>query len=318
MLALHASDILQILKNKFNLPQFDQLIEKTIHIPPCSGNILEFHMERHPHWFDYAYRFNTDFDSPLLANELPLMQENNFPIVHLLQKLLNPESKLFHYGIQNIWIEEDYPFSNLPSIFFDLNAHKTFSASNDIAALEAILPIFNHSISPKLKDLVTVLAHLNLSVRYYGLMFSRSSRGIRMTISGISIDMLTTVLERLGWKAYLPQVITWQNTYRNLTTKLLVDIDFFEEVLPTIGVEIFGFSLDTILGEIQKSTIISSEQQRFIQDWEGILQLPDSIAESLSHLHQRHVSNLYTRINHIKFSFANHQITPKIYLYYCF
>ncbi len=286
------------------------------HIPASSGNILELHFGKNT--VDFATRVNKDFDRVVLRKinhnyyNLPFINED-------LLRLIKPERNGFNYGIENIWIEYDAPFLCSPAIFFDIDRSASFCPQSAYRSVQKITDSFEWQIGGRLLQFLNQIKQAGLQVVYYGLMFSRDTGSIRLTIHGIQPARLKDTLEKLAWKGNY-QSLQRVTTYLKKEQKLVVGVDFKNDVEDRIGIEIFDNAPIAFLQQtLCKNQLISKEHTDLLKKWQQCLALPEYLTNSLSRLYQRPVQHLYTRINHFKFIIdSSEAIALKGYLYYCF
>ena len=282
---------------------------------PCSGNILELHFNRDDGWFDFACRINKQFDAPFLSREL------SFPgmpprIRQGYDQLITPPSGDFAFGIENVWFEYDLPVSAYPAVFFDLYRRQHFCYAETFDALRSVGQLFHYPVNNAILPFLQKVQANGLRTVYYGFMFSRNTQAVRMTIDGIGCSNLVSVLKTIGWDGNYQWIKEWQRKYQSNVSKIVLAIDHDKKLGNKLGIEVFSDEPSSLTTLIR--AYISQKQYSFLQEWEGEIVPENSLKEKLTLLHNREITHICKRINHIKFTVDANQVTHKAYLYYCF
>lgn len=316
----NAAELLQFVKHTINATtaiDLESIIPFARHIPASSGNILELHFGKNT--VDFATRLNIKFDKSII--EKIKLNYYNLPFINEgFLTLIKQDESGFNCGIENMWIEYDAPFNNAPALFFDINRSASFCPQSAYKCVQKITDSFGWQTSEKLLQFLNQIKQAGLQVIYYGLMFSRDARSIRLTIHGIQVARLRDTLEKLAWKGNYQSLDRVTTTYLKKEQKLVVGIDFKNDVEDRIGIEVFDNDPVAFMQQtLYENQHISERYVSLLKTWQRCLALPEYLTDSLSHLYQRPVQNLYTRINHFKFIIdGSEAIDVKGYLYYCF
>lgn len=270
---------------------------------PFSGNMLEFHFNRYANWFDYAFRLNYQYDAALLLRPG-------------YEHLLSPSKDAFLYGAQNIWFEYDLPACPYPSFFIDLYRNERFCPAKAYRSLQQTARGFHYSANDKLLPFLYKLAENDLHTVYYGLMLSRADKPVRLTIEGIQPAQLTTALATIGWQGNYQLIDEVQKTFLPYARKVVLAIDFHDNLSSRIGIEVFSDRLDLLTDSIRGH--MTPQQYAFVQSWEGVQLMEPALSHHLTLLHNRGITHIHKRINHVKWIIDNNRINTKAYLYYCF
>lgn len=277
-------------------------------LPALSGNMLELHFDRHAPAIDFAIRVSKHFDQkmntqPALYNyEMPMLP--NFPFAH---------------GVENIWIEYDNPFRNAPALFFDIGKDEVFCPEKTYASFREVISIYDFPEDKSLLGFLQKVKELDICVVYYGLMFSRSSRAVRLTINGVSSSNLAQALSELGWKGNYNAVKKICRQYLHQEQKIVVAVDFEERLQSRIGIEIFDYDFKHLIELFGSKDLIGPEYMSWLKKWACIRDMPDDLSHALSQQHNRCIKELHNRINHFKFVLNDTEnVLLKGYLYYCF
>ena len=296
--------------------QFQPLIGLARNIPAYSGNILELHFDRSDAPFDFAFRINKQYDGPLLAPALlhnkiaPAIQEG-------LNQLFQNPMPGFRYGIENVWVEYDYPFETAPSLFFDLHRDEAFLPERAYGHLKKLAAVFQYPISEELFGFLATVKQLRLNVVYYGLMFSRKEASVRLTLEGIAAERIIETVKQLGWRGKNPTLTELQKTCLSANGKIVLCVDFEKSLGTKLGIEVHEPDVNAFLKTANQNSTCKS-LCALVKSWPGKTALAFPLSKALSALHQRTVNCVYRRINHFKFTIDESGITPKAYLYYCF
>ena len=315
----NAADVLHFVQHTSNVASaigLESIIPFARHIPALSGNILELHFDRNS--VDFATRLNLKFDKDLIRRvksnyyNLPFIN-NNF------KALIKQEKDVFNYGIENMWIEYDAPFNCAPALFFDINRNDAFRPKSVYSNLQQITDVFGYCINERLLQYLEQVKQAGLYVVYYGLMFSRDAKSIRLTINGIQAWQLTNTLRSIGWKGNYKILEKLTATYLKSEQKLVIGIDFENNVEDRIGIEVFDNNYTAFMQILYNNQHVNKAHVDLLNTWQQRVKLPEHLSSALTQLHQRPIDWLYTRINHFKFVIDNTKaIAVKGYLYYCF
>jgi hypothetical protein len=275
---------------------------------PLSGNIMELHFDKCLDRVDFATRISKQFDAALIPGcRLPFA-------TYGLKGLIGE-----YDGIENIWIEYDAPFTRPPALFFDLYRQAAFCPQRVYKRLQEITGGLGYPLTPRLLNFLELLQQLALRVVYYGCMFSRQSRSIRLTIHGITPSTLTTRLRQLGWNGNYQALDHLRVSCLHAEQQLVVGVDVEEETGARIGIEVFDKDPETFIHTLYKNGRISAGDAALVMRWPGCRLLPADLSHVLTQLQQRPAHRLYTRINHFKFVVDDTDLTAvKGYLYYCY
>jgi len=297
--------------------QLDPVIELADNIPAFSGNYLEVHFNRGDNWLDFLTRINSQYDRPLLCNK-ELM--GNF--FHFAQKeyqlLMNPEKNGFGWGIENLWFEYDLPVQTKPSLFFDLYRRVDFRCEKYFEGINRITGMFGYPLYPEMMDFFCRLKNLHLKTVHYGLMFSRETNLIRLTIPDIGAEKLIDTLEAIGWAGNYDILREIQARYLYQGQRIVLSVDFDSKLGSRLGVEVYETEPEALVKKLYRNRVYSTDYYDVLKNWEGYTLLHPAIAQALQLLHKRPVDRIYKRINHVKFSINNDSVDTKAYLYYCF
>jgi hypothetical protein len=319
--ALTAKAVLQQVQNTLDDP-FARLLDPinrfAATIPPFSGNILEMHFDRPDAPIDFATRISRSFDQRMLTQ----LQRHHTQLTqlhrHPARSPILPAS-LFHPAVENCWIEYDAPFENAPALFFDIDRNGAFDPERAYTCFREIVTVYD---IPENKDLLPFLQKvkgLGASVVYYGLMFSRPSRSIRLTINGIQPGNLAQALTGLGWKGNYDTLKKICRQYLHEGQKIVLAVDWENGLQNRIGIEIFDEDNNRLMEQFHAGNLISSRHVNWFKQWERVSDMPDDLSNTLSQQHGRPIKVLHTRINHFKFVISNSEcVSLKGYLYYCF
>jgi hypothetical protein len=172
------------------------------------------------------------------------------------------------------------------------------------------------------EELLPFLYHVKesgLAIVYYGLMFSRPSRSLRLTIHGIRAGELEQTLKKLGWEGNYTALRHIRETWLHERQRLVVAVDLGSSPEGRIGIEVFDDDHKGILERLLRQRQFDPVQMKLLQSWERELELPSDLRSGLSRLHRRPVAWMCTRINHFKIVIDDtDDIAVKGYLYYCF
>ncbi len=314
-----AADILCFLHkthNTRNAMDLAPVIPFAQNIPVLSGNILELHPGNGD--VDFATRLNINFDKPLIEkikaeySILPSVDKN-------FSTFIRQEKNGFPYGIENIWIEYDAPFFNAPALFFDINRNKAFLPKSVYHNLQQLADLFGWCVNNSLLHFLEQVQQAGLYSVYYGLMFSRDTKSIRLTINGLRAKQLTGTLKCLGWKGNYDALEKLAANYLTQEQKLVVGVDFENGVEDRIGIEVFDNDIAAFIQTLCEAQYISKTHAELFSTWQQRIKLPPHLANALTELHKRPVSWLSTHVNHFKFVIdCNGTVAAKGYLYYCF
>lgn len=317
---MDAAAILQIIQNNGEgaiLRHLDAIIHFTRQIPAYSGNILEWHLNRDHAPFDFACRINADYDKPLLL--VKPMQPDTSPFIQEgYSGLLDPDNDCFKFGIQNIWLEYDFPFEGNPALFFDIHRNVTAHSELKWRQLKIVGGYFQQTLPPAAFDFLNQIYASQLMVVYAGFMFSRESQSLRLTIKGMEPERLPEILKLLAWPGDYQAVDKLLRDYALPGQTMMLSVDFDKQLGQRIGVEFFAKDTVSFISRLYKNKILSGDQRSLLAQWEGKIALPTVAASALTQMHQRTVNYVYKRINHVKFVLDENTLTAKAYLYYCF
>ena len=317
---MDAAAILQIIQNKEEgalRRHLDSVINFARQIPAYSGNILEWHLNRDHAPFDFACRINADYDKPLLL--VKPMQPDTSPFIQEgYSGLLDSNNNCFKFGIQNIWLEYDFPFPGNPALFFDIHRKAATSPLLKWEHLKLICGYFQQALPPAAFDFLNKIHASHLIVVYAGFMFSRESQSLRLTIKGMEPGQLPEILKLLTWPGDYQAVAKLLGDYTLPGQTVMLSVDFDDQLRQRIGVEFFAPDFVLFTQKLRQNNVIREDQLRLLAQWEGKLDLPPAAAKALTQVHQRIVNHIYKRINHFKFIIQEHTVTAKAYLYYCF
>lgn len=98
----------------------------------------------------------------------------------------------------------------------------------------------------------------------------------------------------------------------------MVGVDFGSCLENRIRIEIFDDNEAAFIRTLYNNRHISQVDCRLLNAWKQCSTLPDDLSTALTNLHQRPVSGLYTRLNHVKFALDDTEVTTASYLYDCF
>lgn len=294
------------------------VIALTRTLPAYSGNMLELHFDRNEAPFDFAYRINKDYDAPLLKPALLTETVTPFLQNEPDQLFQNPMSR-FRYGIESICVEYDFPFGSPPALFFDLNRDEAFNCRKVYGDLKKIANVFQFPMYEELSYFLAHVKQLGLKVVYYGLMLSRRSEAIRLTIEGMEFGQLTEIITALGWTGNYNTLQELQQTYLKANQRLVLCVDFDKCLGNKLGIEVHSPDWEPILKKLTANGLCHKKQYHLLKSWYGKTALPNALSTALTALHQRPVTCIYRRLNHFKFVLDDSEaIKAKGYLYYCF
>lgn len=315
---INAADVLSFLQNNTSAATaayIASIIPFAKCIPALSGNILELNFGNNN--VDFAARLNVDFDMGLIKKincnyyNLPFIREN-------LLTLIQRERNGFDYGIENIWIEYDAPFHSAPALFFDINRNSVFCPQFVYNSLHKVKDIFGWCINSRLLHFLEQVKQTGLQVVYYGLMFSRNEKSTRLTIKGIQTTQLIDTLKSLGWRGNY-EVLEKFTVYLNKEQKIIVGVDFENNIKDRIGIEVFVDNQRAFIETLYNNQQISERHVNVLNSWPQCFKLHEHLSVALTQLHERTIQQLHTRINHFKFVIdSSEAVTVKAYLYYCF
>lgn len=292
------------------------LVRFARHMPACSGNILELHFNQQTHPVDFAARLNTSFDKGLLQCLAPGCFPYTSPV---LPALVNQDGCGFQYGIENTWLKYDAPFRRAPAVFFDLHRGTPFCPDTVYNCLQRIMDQCGYFLNRWLIGFLQQVKQAQLHVVYYGLMFSRNSRSLRLTINGIRASQLYDVLQYLGWQGNYAALQKLQSAWLHDQQQLVLGVNFGDAVENRIGIDVFDENRPAFIRELYRCRHINAAEYQLLCNWEQRLELPAALQTGLTRVHNRPVSELYTRIDHFKFVINNSkEIAVKGYLHYCF
>lgn len=305
-----AKTILQQLQNGIGI-SFSRILDPITrfaeNFPALSGNILEMHFARYAHSIDFAIRVNKQFDQGIAFSP----NGYRFPLNVL-------PTELFNNAVENVWFEYDAPFKNKPSVFFDIGRNKDFCPEKAYSYFRDIL--FKYGLpEKKIFNFLQKIKEQDARVVYYGLMFSRPSSSVRLTINDIKPKNLVQVLFKLGWKGNYNAIERICNRYTNEAQKIVIAVDVEDKLRNRIGIEIFDNDSPRLIKQFYTDDLINYQQICWLKDWERIIDLPSHLCYSLSKQYRRNIKQLHTRINHFKFVVnETENVLLKGYLYYCF
>lgn len=314
-----AADVLHFIQSTSNAATALHLkpaIQLAKHIPALSGNILELHFDTN--CLDFATRLNIDFDKQLIK-ELKQKKYNLRFVDNGFLTIVRQEKDIFPCGIENIWIEYDAPFQSAPALFFDINKSSVFEPQSVYNSLKQITSVFGWGVNEKLLHFLEQVQQAGLRTVYYGFMFSRKTKSIRLTIKGIKAGQLASTFRRLGWKGNYRWLEKLEDCHFKKEQKLVVGVDFETTLKNRIGIEVFDDNPVAFAQSLYQHQHISKALYDLLSSWEQRFELPEHLSTALTQLHQRPVNWLYTRLNHFKFIIdSTNAIAVKGYLYYCF
>lgn len=289
-------------------------------VPAYSGNMLEVHFNKKENNVDFAARLHAYFDKEIVAGVRVKRQQHLPPFIPgVYASLIEQNKSRFAHGIENIWVEYDAPFNGTPAVFFDISRNHPFCPEAAYDCLQQVTSAAGYCINGHLPKFLEQIRQAGLYIVYYGLMFSRESHSIRLTINGITAARLADALAGLGWKGNYRALEKIRSTYLSGEQKLVVGVDFGNCLENRIGIEVFDGNEAAFIRKLYYNRHISQADCRLLSAWKQSLTLPDNLSTALTNLHQRPVSNLYTRLNHFKFVLDDTEVTTaKGYLYYCF
>lgn len=297
--------------------QFHPVIELARNLPAYSGNILELHFDRPGCWFDFAFRINKQYDSPLLTPAL--LQNKIAPFIQKgLDQLFQNPMPGFRYGIGNVWVEYDFPFQTAPALFFDLHRDEAFLPERTYRDLKKLATVFQYPISEELPGFLTTIKQLRLKVVYYGLMLSRKGASIRLTLEGVEAAGIIGTVRKLSWTGNDEALIELQKDYLRPNQRIVLCVDFDNILGSKLGLEVHDRDPNAFLEKTATNRRCEERYLDLLKSWPGKTALSLPLSRALSALHQRTVSCVYRRINHIKFTIDKDTINTKAYLYYCF
>lgn len=287
-------------------------------IPAFSGTILELHVDKNEHNIDFAARINADFDRGMLAGVK--RQEYTLPLISpFVAQLFELGGSGFAYGIENIGAEYDAPFDDLPAVFFDINRNGFFDPQAACACLRQVVAAAGYHLSPSLLPFLERIQRAGLYTVYYGLMFSRGSQALRLTINGITPENLADALYNLGWKGNYRSLEKIRSVYASPDQKLVVGADFDGRLGSRIGIEVANSNQGGFIETLHNNGWISQPHVALLKAWKQRFTLPPVLSQALTELHRRPVSDLFTRFNHVKFVVdETGTVKAKLYLYFCF
>lgn len=296
--------------------QLDAIIELARTLPPFSGNMLELHFYRKEAPFDFACRINKNYDAPLLNRAL--LPETVLPFIQgECDQLFKKPMPCFRYGIENVCVEYDFPFSSPPALFFDLHRDQEFMPGETYEDLKKLAAAFQQPVHEELANFFAKIKAAGLHVVYSGFMLSRKGESIRFTIEGVRFDTLTKAITALGWRGDYDALGKPKQTYLQ-AQRLVLCVDFDRQLGHKLGIEVHAPDWKPLSKQLFTNCICDEEQYDLLKSWYGNTALSHHLSKELSRLHQRAITCLYRRINHFKFTLESGTITTKTYLYYCF
>lgn len=151
-----------------------------------------------------------------------------------------PTSSL-HQAIKDIWLEFDVAQQPsqipMPCIFLGLNSE----AHSVNWLIELALKLSQHS-SPLLESNLQLCADAlpaGASISHLGAMLSRSAKGVRVNVCGISAEQLSDYLKQIGWSDPSDTFSSLVSTLPRFTDFITLSFDVGDRVYPRIGLECF-------------------------------------------------------------------------------
>lgn len=293
------------------------VIDFAMDMPAISGNVLEWHLYKNEHPIDLSFRINHRFDRNLFP-EILGSKLTPAPIRQGLNNILNDGQDGFLCGIENVWLEFDAPLKRNPSLFFDIERYSNISLIERANSIEKVLSCFGKSVPSGISEILEKINKLYLNTLYAGIMFSRESNALRLTISGVVPDRLTEILEALGWGGNFEVLRKMQKTYIQSAHRIMISADFANEIQPRIGIELMGGNMELLTGQFLANGLINTDQYDTLRNWEYSMPIPEELSKILEKTHERPTTTFYRRINHFKFVIEGDNMLAKAYLYYCF
>ncbi|MBN1860980.1 MAG: hypothetical protein JW840_05925 [Candidatus Thermoplasmatota archaeon] len=206
-----------------------------------------------------------------------LMENGNLPkqyfqqqewkhIADFAKAWIDPKSLLYH-KIQCFWFEFDMPdqlpVTLIPSVFF--GPEKT-TGRGDADEVSQFLSIINttvsvlkgkrlsHSLERQLAACIRQLP-TNASIQFIGVMFSRSTNGIRLYVKRLLPKQIVPYLTSLGWSDTNGRLSSLIDELSDRADRFVIGFDVVEEgIIPKIGIECSfisnNFHLETRWGEL--------------------------------------------------------------------
>ncbi|WP_221391585.1 hypothetical protein [Dyadobacter sp. NIV53] len=315
----HADAVLRIIQENSGgllAGHLNPILNLTRNIPAYSGNFLEWHLNRIINPLDFICRVYDRGDGPLLTlNPVPFGK--NLNITKGYQKLIDHSKNQFRYGIENVFFEYDFPNPGVPSVFFDMNRKLVAGPALKYDGLAEICGHFQFDLPPGLFELLTNIHIHGFSNLHFGLMLSRESKAIRLTVNRFESGRLNELIPLLGWNGDIRLVSDLQKSFF-CGQQLMLAVDFDGQCGPRLGIELCQPNLETVLPQLESCGMIDPDQNSFLQHWNGNTELARPVAKALSILHQRPVDRIHKYINHFKFAVEGRAVSTKAYLYYCF
>ena len=319
------------------VPFKQTILSIVTNLPAFSGVIYECHLNSTPLQVDFSIRIERQeilyYGADLLQifdTLFSTADEEWMSLRHFL-KAWSQERRQQKLGlIQTVWLEfditEDQITSlNCPSIFFSLE--QSGSPDSILSNLTEALTLLAYPKIPNAIDTIKTLTYYTFphpQIHYIGLMLSRNTRDIRICLDTIPINEVITYLKAIEWSGHLAEVTNVVTTYAHLVEQYTLHLQFEEDILPLIGIELYVTQTDNwelLLNELIHQGDCKASIVKEIINFPATYPLTEWVAtqqhDALTATNQTLTGS--NRINHCKINInENGERNAKIYLYSCF
>lgn len=281
-----------------------------------------------------------------------LMENGNLPkqyfqrqewkhIADFAKAWIDPKSLLYH-KIQCFWLEfdmpEQLPETLIPSVFF---GPEKITGTGNVDEVSQFLSVINTAASvlkgERLskyleQQLANCISQLptNASIQFIGVMFSRSTNGIRLYVKRLLPKQIVPYLISLGWSDTKGRLSALINELSDIADRFVVGFDVVKEgISPKIGIECSfisnNYHLETRWGDlleylVEKNLCLPEKRDALLrysgsentETFSGGIMRP--LASVSRHLDKLISSAIVRYISHIKIVYqSGHLLEAKAY-----
>lgn len=241
------------------------------------------------------------------------------------QQWINSTSAV-HQSINNLILEFDLPAQPIseqitegfnPSFFFILKSEIMVEVQELIESVLNLLEYpLNSNLTAKLKHCLRSLPE-GATLANFGVMLSRPTQALRLTLKEISFQELPTYLEQIGWVDPTNTFMSYASTLSPFVDTLALAFDLEDTVHPRIGLECFVTKQfhdqsrwQQFIDHLVETGLCSQAKRNALLAWTGFSQKSDCSELWPANLTYGDllmgadaVSLFWRRINHIKIAY---------------
>ena len=180
-----------------------------------------------------------------------LLEKPFWEKIRKLFKSWNHPEDILNQVIDTFWIEFDYQqgsYNLIPNIFFGISEIEETDSGVTWKSIQKILDEIYHCLFdipfPQVlhENLKLCLFNLPENARLYqvGIMVPRKSEAIRLVLVKIRNSELEKYLKEIGWPGEFEEISRLQDRYSQGFDYLVYNINIAENVLPFLGIELYG------------------------------------------------------------------------------